>query len=340
MLRPRWNSLLRWRAIVAKFVLVAVIASLYGWYCSPLAWGETPIRADVCHIKADPAAFNHKLVEVEGFVTHGYEDFSLNDMQCADYPGIWLEYGGTEKSDTIYCCGPTAGSSRPKELVVEGISVPLLENELFQGFNQRIHPPKYESAMVRATLVGRFFAGRKQTYPNGYTAWEGFGHFGCCSLLAISEVKAVDLENRGDLDQEMVPPVPPPVTEAEAKKRTWRFLLPENMDDYIQSIMRQQHEADSGLRSWAFEDSRRVAYEVIEKDVHGEPPSQTLLRETHRSPGAISYQLYWVAKHTIYSVVVSRLYWLSFYALSPHRVAWVVTSAYAEAPAKGRQTRK
>src|SRR5579872_4021312 len=95
------------------------------------AVGEDVLSATVCQIKKSPAAYNHKLVEVTGFVSHDFEDFTLFDPTCNSWPAIWLEYGGKAKSDTMYCCGDTAGHQRSKELVVEQIPVPLVANERF-----------------------------------------------------------------------------------------------------------------------------------------------------------------------------------------------------------------
>ena len=86
-----------------------------------------------------PPAFNHKLVELEAFVSWGFEDFTLFDPTCYIYPEIWLEYGGKAKSDTIYCCGPTAGKSRPQELTVENTQIPLIDDALFKRFDET-HP--------------------------------------------------------------------------------------------------------------------------------------------------------------------------------------------------------
>jgi hypothetical protein len=45
--------------------------------------------------------------------------------------------------------------------------------------------------VVLATLVGRFFSGRKERWPVG-DSWGGSGHLGCCSLLVIQQVLAID----------------------------------------------------------------------------------------------------------------------------------------------------
>jgi hypothetical protein len=62
---------------------------------------EQPDSATVCQLKSDPPAYNHKLVEVTGFVSHDFEDFTLFDPTCPSWPAVWLEYGGKEKSGTI-----------------------------------------------------------------------------------------------------------------------------------------------------------------------------------------------------------------------------------------------
>jgi hypothetical protein len=125
---------------------------------------EQTTSVAVCQLKNDPAAFNHKLVEVTAFVSHAFEDFTLFDPTCSSWPEVWLEYGGKAKSGTMYCCGVTADRHRLKEMKVEDIPVPLTENEQFREFDKLIQPPfksGRHGAVVHATLVGRFFSGRK-----------------------------------------------------------------------------------------------------------------------------------------------------------------------------------
>ena len=173
-----------------------------------LLWGvlgfaqEQALPVTVCQLQDDPAAYNHRLVEVTAFVSHGFEDFGLFDLACHSPQAVWLEYGGKAKSGTMYCCGETADRHRPKQLTVENIPIPLVENEQFREFDRLVQPPFRSGrtgAITHATLVGRFFSGRKTVYPKG-TFWGGYGHMGCCSLLAIQEVKSVDAQSRDDLD--------------------------------------------------------------------------------------------------------------------------------------------
>src|SRR2546423_8120550 len=75
-----------------------------------------PEKISLCQLKSDPAKYNHKLIKVTGFISHGFEVFSISDPDCPAWPGVWLEYGGTRASGTVYCCGVPAIRTRPKPL--------------------------------------------------------------------------------------------------------------------------------------------------------------------------------------------------------------------------------
>jgi len=152
----------------------------------------TAEKVGVCTLQADPAAYDHKLLEVSGLVSHEFEHFMLSDSRCAGRLTIWLEYGGTVNSDTVHCCGVIAGRPRRGTLVVEGITVPMVEDDVFERFDARVRGDG--SVVFRATIIGRFFAGRKQQLPGG-EFWGGYGHLGCCSLMVIQQVLAVDSGN-------------------------------------------------------------------------------------------------------------------------------------------------
>jgi len=148
----------------------------------------TAEKVSVCALQANPDAYNHKLIEVRGIVSHGFEDFTLSDPGCERRSGIWLEYGGLVNSETDYCCGVKAGP-RATALVVEGIATQLIDDALFRRFDARVRIPG--DVRFRARLTGRFFAGLKQHTPKG-DFWGGYGHLGCCSILVIQQVLAVE----------------------------------------------------------------------------------------------------------------------------------------------------
>lgn len=309
------------------FAVIALFAAHFDGRPSPQradADQYGPVRATVCQIKNDPKAYNHKLVEVTGFVSHAFENFAIADPDCSTYPNIWLEYGGTVKSGTMYCCGVTADRNRPSELRVENIPIPLVTDQQFHDFEKAIQPPfrsGSHGAVIRATLVGRFFSGEQTRYPAG-EFWGGYGHMGCCSLLAIQQVKAVDTDARLDLDYGAEPDQPNIVKSGCG----YTQLLP---IERTNALIQWQKEADGGKHTWAFDDHRRVALELLSglTNVHGtELSKMTLVREAQ---GREVYE--WSpasGRQQVYMVVVSRPYVSSFYARDRKRVAWVATAAY------------
>ena len=149
-------------------------------------------KVSLCALQTNPAAYNHKMIDVRAIVSHGLNDFTLSDPQCEPRSGIWLEYGGQVESETVYCCG--VKTPRTADLVVEGIATRLIDDALFRRFDARVRVPG--DVRFRAHLIGRFFAGLKQHTTKG-DVWGGYGHFGCCSLLVIQQVLAVEASADG-----------------------------------------------------------------------------------------------------------------------------------------------
>jgi hypothetical protein len=276
-----------------------------------------PEKVSLCELKKDPAAYNHKLIEVTAFVSHGFEDFTLFDPACTSWPEVWLEYGGTSKSGTMYCCGVTADRSRPQPLVVENVSVPLVDDARFREFDGLLQ--RRPDSVVRATIAGRFFAGKQVKYPRG-TFWGGYGHMGCCSLLAIQQALSVDGQDRTDLDYGASADQP----DIEKTGCGYKSLTPIRPYD---ELMKAQQGAEQAETDWAFNDPQRVAAEALARLLGLDSKSVRGIRETRRAQGRVVYR--WRGtKGASYMVVVSRPYWLSFYAKDPQKVAWVVAAAY------------
>lgn len=147
------------------------------------ARAEDIIEVNLCELPKAPGNFNHKLIKVTGVVSQGFEDFTLSDAACHSKRNIWLEYGGTQKSGTMYCCGVSATRSRPQPLIVEGIPTSINVDRQFRQFDEQIR----HGERPRATLIGRFFSGKETAMPGG-VFWVGFGHFGLYSLLVIQDV--------------------------------------------------------------------------------------------------------------------------------------------------------
>jgi len=167
---------------------------------------EQAVQVTVCQLLKEPWRYDHALVQVSGDVLHGFEVFQIYPDHCPEAPnsmGVWLEYGGERSSGTMYCCGVTADRKRPDPLVIEGIRSSLKLDEAFQRFDALIDGEAL--TRVNATLIGRFFSGRRLRHPKG--AWGGYGHMGSFSLLVIEQV-------RSSLPMSpAIPPPPPPLSE-------------------------------------------------------------------------------------------------------------------------------
>jgi hypothetical protein len=157
----------------------------------------TVVKMTLCEIKAHPEKFQHAYVEFTAVATHGFEDSMVEDRDClwavSKNPGVWMEFGGTASTATMYCCGVSANSSRPKQLTVDDIELPLVNDDMFKNFDARLHPkhgPTKDSDAVRATLRGTIFA--RQGKQSWQPAWGGYGHMGCCILFVVQQVTFVD----------------------------------------------------------------------------------------------------------------------------------------------------
>jgi len=287
---------------------------------------EERVKVSLCDIKKDPGAYNHKLIEITGFISHGFEDFTFFDTACSDWPQIWLEYGGTNASGTMYCCGVTSARRRPKPLVVEKIPVALVGDALFQQFDKLVQ--RRPDSIVRATLFGRFFAGELQTFGEK-RMWGGYGHMGCCSLFVIQQVLSVDPQNSTELDYRASAEQP----NIDQAGCGYTFLTGDGLTD---ESIEAQSRADAGKEDWAFSDPRRVAAEGLARRINVDVGS-IVLQQTKQEQGRFIYEWRPLGKKATYMVVVSRPYWLSFHAKDRNRVAWVLAAAY-ESSCTGRNS--
>jgi hypothetical protein len=287
------------------------------FFCA-FSFGEAPDKVTACTLKNDPAAYNHKLVEVEGFVSHGFEDFTFFDPNCPYSPMIWLEYGGTAASGTIYCCGSSGARSRPKELVVDRIPIPLTDDEQFRAFDKLLHGEA--DTIVHTTIVGRFFSGKREQYGSKSGNWGGYGHMGCCSLLAIQQVLSFDSHDRKDLDFRASDD-PPDLQKL--KCGTFQGLTSPS----YREIFDIQHRAEIGENVRVFDDPLKVAMDFLAQNQKVDEKSITRISEA-KNQGRVVYEWRIDSKPETYMVVVSKPYWLSFYAEDESKVAWVVIAAY------------
>jgi hypothetical protein len=91
-------------------------------------------------------------------------------------------------------------------------------------------------------------------------------------------------------------------------------------EDEAKEAIEEQRQAETGARSWAYTDPRRVAVESLKPLYKGEVPALRLLKET---PVRMVFR--WKKGKKAVSVVVIRPYWLSFYSKTGS-VVWVSTT--------------
>jgi hypothetical protein len=232
---------------------------------------------------------------------------------------VWLEYGGTVDSGAMYCCGVPNDRKRPAELVVENIPVPLVDDEEFRQFDQLMQ--RLPDATAHATFVGRFFSGRLGEAGAG--SQRGYGHMGCCSLLAIQRVALVDAETRSDLDYRASADEPKIENKPGCGVRDLLFKHART------ELIDTQRHAEAGEPPFAFDDPDRVGAGSLAALLKVDAGSITHFKRTHEAQGRVTYE--WRSHGDTpnsYLVVVSKPYWLSFYAKDPKKVAWVVIGAY------------
>ena len=192
-----------WPRMRTIFVFIATLTVGLAAAQTPPHHPEVPLQVSLCDIKAHPDMFLHKLVEFTATASHGFEDSMVEDNHCPwseGRPGVWMEYGGKRSTATMYCCGISPKPDRSETLVVDGISLYLLDDNFFRAFDRRLHqkPSKPESSnTVRATLRGRIFAryegiGGSQQKPE----WRGYGNMGCCMLFVVAQVVSIDSAQR------------------------------------------------------------------------------------------------------------------------------------------------
>ena len=246
----------------------------------------------LCDVMADPGAFDHQTLDLTAFVSHGFEDFTLFDPVCPEGPTpIWVEYGGTFASGTIYCCGVGDERSRKEPLVVDGITTTIVHDRELERFDGLVQ--QEPDSVVHATLRGRFFAASK---PDGQHAalFTGYGHFGMCSLFVIEQVLAVDPWKLRGVDYRSSPDFPE-LSEAGC------FSKPVSSTAYSDAIA-QQRAAESGARAWAFGDPALVAAESLAPAVKSR--AGLLLTVARRASGRIVFEGTLPGKQNKYHVVV------------------------------------
>lgn len=297
---------------------LAAMAVVVVLCCVPGFSQEDPsLVVSLCDLQANPALYNHKRVEIQGTISHEFEDFSIHANCPPPENTVWLMYGGDAPDGVIYCCN---GTGRKPGVHIEGIDVPLQRDELFRRLerllnsyrirkNQRvIYFQTNPSYRVHATLVGRYFAGKEG---------RGFGHMGCCSLLVIERVVSIDSVEpnlqAGEFDC---------YTEGWSERRSEEALA------QLHSQMLKSGE------KWRTSDGSRVAEEALKKYLEtADKPGGVLnlsscktkhLTYSDRKDDQYEFLCHWSAgAEDSYSVDLLKFYFLKTAANAWKDIAWM-----------------
>ena len=272
-------------------------------------------KVTVCQIKNDPAKYNHKLLEVEALISFSFENFTLDELNCDSEQGIWLEYGGVSSSGTIICCNVVAKRSRTEPLIVEKIPVPLVADAKFRELDNYLQ--KSSDTNVKATIRGRFFAGKKSKSASGGEGWYGYGHFGSFSLFAIEQVVSFEKNDNPLLDYSNS------LLNYESEWTSISFGYFDFKDDPITL----QKNADAGNRTWSFDDPKRVAIEGLALRLGISIKEIKSLKKSQEKQGQIAYSWKPNDETKEYWIVVSRPFYLSNYAKDSSKIVWSVIEA-------------
>jgi hypothetical protein len=179
--------------MMKRLLLLSVLAALF---CAPhFARAQVdPIDVPGCELGKNPKAFDGRLVRVRGALSVHFEDFSLDISDCGTRQGIWLAFGGDV---------PGVVPSTANDIVRRPVS-DIKVNAVSYGINKDVNFWKLYALIaarhgdkrdyqVSATLMGMFFSGEELRNSKGDAlGFGGYGHLGCCSLLAITQISDVE----------------------------------------------------------------------------------------------------------------------------------------------------
>lgn len=135
--------------------------------------------SSLCKVAQSPAQFHKRSLILNGFAHASFENFTLQDPNCRQQTDIWLDFGGAESHDIVYCC---PHPSKKRRTIIEKVQVPLVKNDLLQKFKAALAQNKVDQdgSWQKVRLKGRFFAA-----PSDRSF--AYGHLGCCHLFVIEE---------------------------------------------------------------------------------------------------------------------------------------------------------
>jgi hypothetical protein len=280
---------------------------------------ERPWSVSPCELLKKPGMYGDTMVSVPGLVLYGPDQFTTHGFDCADDRGaLQLEFGGnpTNPKDQF----------RLPEARLEAGTVPLKKDADYETM-QRLMKTIDASGkvqMLRATLIGRFFAGPAVGAKSGEITHPN-------ARLVISEVELVSNKPEDAVDF-----TPTPRTLPSAPKGCVITALAVPSRDDADKLQRLSREPSENLEYLG--DAQQVAARAIAVQEKLDPANVAgNLQGTKQAVALREYTFSSPDGMRSYSVTVARPYWLLPSTYSADAVIWVpqrivLTNCPAKAP--------
>ncbi len=79
----------------------AVAAVIVVWCLPAFSQNDSPLVVNLCDVEASPSTYNHKRIQVQGTISHEFEDFSIHANCPRPKNTVWLMYGGDAPDGVI-----------------------------------------------------------------------------------------------------------------------------------------------------------------------------------------------------------------------------------------------
>ncbi len=249
--------------------------------------------------------YDETMVSVPGLVLYGQQEFSTHGYDCADDYGVLkLEFGGNPSNP--------ADRFRLSRERLESSTVPLKKDADYDTMQRLMKSAAAsgETKMLRATVIGRFFAGPAIGTKSGEIKHPN-------ARLVISEVELVTSRFEDPVDFTALSHAAPKL--AKGCKSTELAVPTREEQDKLQRLSREPSENLDYLT-----DAKKVtahAIAVNEKIPADEVESK--LRASSEGVGIKDFA--WTATDGLrtYSITVNRPYWLLPSTYSADTVIWV-----------------
>jgi len=266
---------------------------------------ERPWSVSPCELLKKPGMYGDTMVSVPGLVLYGPGQFTTHGFDCADdYGALQLEFGGnpTDPKDQF----------RLPEARLEAGTVPLKKDADYETM-QRLMKTIDSSGkvqMLRATLIGRFFAGPAVGTKSGEIKHPN-------ARLVVSEVELVTNKPEDAVDftpeSRTLPPAP---------KGCIITALAVPSRDESDKLQRLSREPSENLEYLG--DAQQVAVRAIEAQEKLNP--EDIAGKLHLARDGVALREYTFSSADgvrSYSITVSRPYWLLPSTFSGDAVIWV-----------------